>query len=74
MYKGLSLDVIRFEAQDVVTASILTDNGSLNNGPVTSVTPASCICRNYTGDLWWHVDDNGNPCQAASHRHDGVCK
>ena len=60
MYKGLSLDVIRFEAQDVVTASAACCCHQVRMG--------SHLC-------WGHYDANGNPCTANEHNHtcDNYC-
>ena len=56
MYKGLSLDVIHFEAQDVITSSI-----GLNKNCVCTSTDSPVIYR--------HFDESGVPCTADVHNH-----
>lgn len=61
-YETLKLEIIRFEAQDVVTASVVDRN---------------CVCTP-SADYWYHWDNNGSgaTCTADIHNHtcNNLCK
>ena len=55
-YSSLSIDVIRFEAQDVITSSTALDT--------------NCVCTRTDGALGYrHYNDNGVACTADVHKH-----
>jgi hypothetical protein len=61
----LKIEVIKFEAQDIITSSVAAPDA-----PVEDVEPAECICPKNADhfdeltETWNHGD-----CQAESHPH-----
>ena len=54
-YSSLSIDVIHFEAQDVITSSTALDT--------------NCVCTYSESDYYCHYDASGVSCTADVHNH-----
>ena len=58
-YESLKLDIIHFEAQDVVTASVVLDT--------------NCVCTFSDPNTWYHWDNDGSGASCTADIHNHTC-
>ena len=69
-YERLNVEVVKFEAQDVITASV-----AVQQGPQCECTPSNCYVGTYSGKHWinWGVNGQhlceGDPNFGGQHNH-----